>query len=141
MPIRSLIFVLALASLVGCVQRQTMYHWGNYDAALYRHYQNPAEREAWIAALRTTILAAEERGARVGPGLYAEYGYVLLEEGSTKEAVAYFEKEKAGWPESAVLMEKMIRNAGQRPVRPATATGAATQVEGTGRATRAEDSP
>jgi hypothetical protein len=122
--------VLLAASVIGCAGRQTMYHWGSYDAALYRHYQNPNEREAWITALKTIIGEAEREGRKVPPGLYAEYGYVLLEEGSTKEAIAYFEKEKARWPESAVLMDKMIRNAGQRPAKPAAATGPATQVEG-----------
>ncbi len=92
-----------------------MYHWGAYDSALYGHYRKPAEREAWVEALKTAILEAEREGRRVPPGLYAEYGYALLEEGKSKEAVTYFEKEKEKWPESTLLMQKMIRNAGQRP--------------------------
>lgn len=130
MPPRILAVALLAASTSACVGRQTMYHWGAYDSALYGHYRNPSEREAWITALRTTIGEAEQEGRRVPPGLYAEYGYALVEEGNTREAIAYFQKEKAQWPESAVLMDKMIRNAGQRPARPAAATGPATQVEG-----------
>ena len=81
-----------------------MYHWGAYDTALYGHYRKPAEREAWVEALKTALLEAEQEGRRVPPGLYAEYGYALLEEGKSKEAVTYFEKEKAKWPESTLLM-------------------------------------
>ena len=55
------------------------------------------------------------------PGLYAELGYALLEEGQTKEAVGYFEKEKTKWPESGFLMDKMIRNAERKGSSPAKA--------------------
>jgi hypothetical protein len=43
--------------------------------------------------------------------LYAEYGFALYEAGRIDEAVIYFRKEKEKWPESAVIMDKMIRNA------------------------------
>lgn len=128
MGARTILLVLLAAAASGCAS-QTMYHWGNYDSALYGHYKNPADREAWVTSLKTTVLEAEQEGRRVPPGLYAEYGYALLEEGSSRDAIAYFEKEKAKWPESAVLMDKMIRNAGRRPVKPAAATGPATQLE------------
>ncbi len=125
---RALALALAAAAVSGCAS-QSMYHWNGYDEALYRHYREPAGREAWVEALRTTVLEAEQEGRKVPPGLYAEYGYVLLEEGKGKEAVVYFEKEKAKWPESRLLMEKMIRNAGQRPVQPASLTGPAGRLE------------
>ncbi len=126
---RVLLLVLVAAAASGCASNRGMYHWGGYDAALYGHYRKPAEREAWVEALKRAIVEAEQEGRRVPPGLYAEYGYALLEEGKTQEAVAYFEKEKAKWPESTVLMTKMIRNAGQRPVQPASLTGPAGRLE------------
>jgi len=124
-----LLAVPLLAGLSACVP-PTMYHWNGYDSALYRHYQAPAEREDFVVALRTTILDAEQRGLKVPPGLYAEYGYALLEEGKPGEAVSWFQKEKSKWPESAMLMDKMIRNAGQRPVAPAGTKGPASSAGG-----------
>lgn len=129
MPARNLILVLLVAAASGCASQSTLYHWGGYDTALYGHYRNPAEREAWIEALKTAILEAEQQGRRVPPGLYAEFGYALLEEGKRKEAVAYFEKEQQKWPESTALMQKMIRNAGQLAVQPASLTGPAGRLE------------
>jgi hypothetical protein len=130
MSTRRLLLALLALSAAACAGPQGMYRWGSYDTSLYDHYRKPTEREKWIEALKTSIQQAEEKENRVPPGLYAEYGYALLEEGNTTEAVAYFQKEKAKWPESAVLMDKMIRNAGQRPAKPPAATGPATQVEG-----------
>ncbi|HZD55028.1 MAG TPA: DUF4810 domain-containing protein [Candidatus Aquicultoraceae bacterium] len=89
------------------------YAWGEYDAALYRHYKLPQDREAHLEKLKQIVDAAEAED-RVPPGLYAEYGYCLYEIGNPGDAIAYFEKEKSKWPESNLLMEKMIRNARRR---------------------------
>lgn len=107
--------VLALSVLAqGCAPGRK-YAWGNYDTTLYAHYRNPQNLEAHLERLEVIVRNAEaESPGRVPPGLYAEYGYALYEAGRTAEAIAWFEKEKAQWPESSVLMEKMIRNARRR---------------------------
>jgi hypothetical protein len=128
MTARPLLLLLLLAAATGCAH-PSMYAWGKYDDALYKHYRNPGDREAWVAALKTCVLEAEQEGRKTPPGLLAEYGYALLEEGNSKEATVYFEKEKAKWPESAVLMDKMIRNAGKRAPKPPAATAPATRLE------------
>ncbi|MGB8930497.1 MAG: DUF4810 domain-containing protein [Anaeromyxobacteraceae bacterium] len=121
---------VAAATLAACAP-PTMYAWNNYDQAMYRHYKNPQDREAWVAALKTAVLESEQEGRRTPPGLYAEYGYALYEEGKAKDSIVYFEKEKAKWPESRVLMETMIRNANRRDgnVPPPAAKGPAGSLE------------
>ena len=121
----------ALAAVACACAAPAHYHWGDYDAALYRHYRNPQDREAWVEALRTTILESEQRGIKVPPGLCAEYGYALFEEGQAAAALPWFEREKKTWPESTVLMDKMILNAQRRATQPAPpAKGPAGAVEG-----------
>ena len=131
---------VALAALVAagasaCATPSTHYHWGNYDEALYALYKSPdpAQHQKYVAALKTIILETERSGARIPPGIYAEYGYALYEEGSATEAVAYYRKEMEAWPASRVFMEKMISVA-QRQPRPGPPggpppTGPATAVE------------
>jgi hypothetical protein len=120
---RSLVRVGALAFLagagLGCVQQKTLYRWGGYDDALYRHYKNPQDRDEFVAMLRGVIDEAEKTGGVVPPGCYAEYGWALLEEGRANDAVAYFEKESKQWPESRPFMEKLIKIVAR--VRPAAA--------------------
>ena len=113
--------------LAGCAQ--TMYRWGGYDSALYEHYQNPQEREKFVASLAEVLANAEAGGARVPPGCYAEYGWALYEEGQGAKAAVYFEKEGAHWPESRFLMEKLIRNT-RRTSAPPSTIGPAGAVEG-----------
>lgn len=107
--------VLSLSVLAqGCASGRK-YAWGNYDTTLYAHYRNPQDLGAHLERLEEIVRKAEaESPGRVPPGLYAEYGYALYEAGRTDEAIVWFEKEKAQWPESSVLMEKMIRNARRR---------------------------
>jgi hypothetical protein len=121
---------LALAA-AGCAP-PTMYAWNGYDERLYAHYRNPQDREAWVEGLKISILEAERSGQRVPPGVYADYGFALYEEGRFLEAVGYFRKERDLWPESRLLMEKMIRNAERRGTSQAAgaATGAAGALEG-----------
>ncbi len=90
-----------------------------------------ADRDAYVEALKTTILEADQLGEKVPPGICAEYGYALLEEGQAAQSLPWFQREKETWPESTVLMDKMIRNAQRRATEPAPpAKGPAGAVEG-----------
>jgi hypothetical protein len=126
---RPLLAAAALAVAAGCAPT-TLYGWGGYDEALYRHYRHPQEREAWVEELRTVVLEAEQEGRRVPPGVQAELGYALLEEGRNQDAIAWFRREQAQWPESRELMAKLIRLAEQRPGAPPGTVGPAGATEG-----------
>ncbi len=92
----------------GCVQSR--YAWDNYDQKLYNYYKSPENQEEFIDDLKG-IIAKSEASGRVPPGIFAEYGYVLYEKGNYSDSIEYFKKEQAQWPESNVLMAKMISNA------------------------------
>ena len=126
---------LVAALLGGGCAAPKMYHWGSYDADLYAHYRAPQDREAWAAGLQQVVAEAEQEGRKVPPGLLAEYGYALYEQGAYAEAIAQFRRERERWPESKVLMDKMIALAERRAARtPATppkpAAAAAVQPAG-----------
>jgi hypothetical protein len=101
----------ALFVVIGCAP--TRYAWNNYDYKLYQHYRNPAEYDQFVEHLKEVIEDGEETG-KVPPGIYAEYGFALYEIGNYQEATKYFKLENDKWPESQVLMTKMIRNSQMR---------------------------
>lgn len=83
------------------------FEWGNYEMALYRYHKQPAQREAYRIALQAAI----DRGRasnRIAPGLYAELGYLRLEDGDAPAAISLFEQERQLFPESAALMTRLI---------------------------------
>jgi hypothetical protein len=108
---KATLLALAMAALAlsasGCTV--TRYSWGNYEQSRYNYYRNPELSPQYVEALKDAVEDGES-AQNVPPGLYAEYGYALLESGKPDEAKVYFEKEKAKWPESKVLMEKLARN-------------------------------
>jgi hypothetical protein len=104
-----LCFLFLLFSLIGC-GAHTRYNWSNYDTKLYKHYKNPTEREEFVQSLKEILDNADPEG-KVPPGIYAEYGFVMYEQGNNQQAVLYFQKEADKWPESRAFMTKLIANA------------------------------
>jgi hypothetical protein len=110
--IKYLFILFLLSSLIGC-NAHTRYSWSDYDTKMYKHYKNPAERETFVLELKEILDNAEPTG-NVPPGIYAEYGFVMYEQGNNQQAIIYFQKEANKWPESRVFMTKLIANANNR---------------------------
>ncbi len=106
MKIKYFILILPFF-LIGCASAK--YSWHGYDATLYHHYKNPSEKDKFMAELKKIIEVGEKKG-NVPPGMYAEYGYTLYENQQYSAAVFYFTKEYDKWPESRLLMQKMINS-------------------------------
>ena len=106
-----LVFALGCGA-VGCLP-QTTYYWGNYENDLYAYYkspQSPEDHEEYVGKLSILITKGERKGKNVPPGIYAEYGYALYKQEHYKEAIVFFEKERAQWPEAVILMDRVIKN-------------------------------
>lgn len=121
-----LVNILTASFLISCAPQEG-YSWGAYEIELYGYYNNPERLENLMKALEEAIAEGEKleksapatakgKSRRVPPGLYAEYGYLLTLNGDSR-AKSYFEKEKEIWPESKVLMDKMIKVIDQNNAR------------------------
>jgi len=104
-----LFMVVFLFLMVGCVK--TQYQWGDYEKQLYNHYRNPAEKTEYLEALKEIVEDAIGSNEKIPPGIYAEYGYALLDSGKPFDAIMFFNKESELWPESKFLMKKMVQGA------------------------------
>ena len=121
MIVRLSVLILGVFLLPGC-GTPLKYQWGGYENSLYNHYKNPADQEQFATSLAAIIAKGEGTGT-VPPGIYAEYGYVLYSVGRNTEAISYFEKEKKTWPESTLLMDKMIASAKKTSGKAAVGAG------------------
>lgn len=108
MVVNTLLILGLIGGLPGCVT--SLYHWGQYEQSLYKHYKTPGDLETYVTQLGET-LADSEAQQRVPPGLRAEYGYALLKQGKAAEAITQFHREKQAWPESTRLMDLLIQQA------------------------------
>lgn len=101
------ILILGFVFLSGCsTGNKALYEWGSYQPALVNYSKNKD-----VGEFETKVREAVEKGERskkVAPGLYAELGYLLYAKGEFSEAARYFGLEKSLFPESSLLMDKMI---------------------------------
>ena len=104
----TILFACAL-SVSACLPAKQFY-WGSYEESLYSRQQHAgAGGEAEAATmLLATINEAQANNGKVGPGIHADYGYLLLKQGRTDEAIAELQKEAALYQESKPLMETMV---------------------------------
>ena len=78
-------------TLVGCVSApKSLYSWGEYPQQTY------------------LMLSLPEKTA-VPPGLYAHLGLLNLNINNGPRAVQYFELERQTYPESTVLMDRLLK--------------------------------
>ena len=107
---RALALGLLITALAGCVTPPAQkYHWGSYDPSLYGYYKDPTKLGELNASLEAIVKAGEANRAVMPPGIYAEYGYLQLQQGNNAQAIELFKQEKALWPEATVFMDRMIK--------------------------------
>ncbi len=105
---------VAASFFSGCVT--TKHDWGNYETELYTYYKSPTpeEQQELVNELAETFARTEKQGIVPPPGLYAEYGTFLFQEGDFPNAIVFYQKEKNAWPESAKFMDSLISTLQQR---------------------------
>ena len=94
--------------LPGCVEPR--YHWGAYEDLLYRMNANPGEAtpEAQIDKLSRDIQLAGALGKPVPPGVHAHLAYMMILTGNAAGAQKNLKLEKRLYPESSVMVDRMI---------------------------------
>lgn len=104
-----IILAVCAVSVSACVPAKHFY-WGSYEESLFSRQQHAgAGGEAESATmLLATINEAQANNGKVGPGIHADYGYLLFKQGKADEAITELQKEAALYPESKPLMETMF---------------------------------
>ena len=111
----TILFACAV-SVSACLPAKQFY-WGSYEESLFSRQQHAGagreeqeqggEAEA-ATMLLATINEAQANNGKVGPGIHADYGYLLFKQGKADEAITELQKETALYPESKPLMETMV---------------------------------
>lgn len=95
-----------------CSSPKTLYSWYNYDDASHMYAKKQTEETEQVLLKNFDKILKKQRGLRkvVPPGIYAERGYYFVKNGKIDEGVKMFEMEKKLYPESAVFMDRLIKN-------------------------------
>jgi hypothetical protein len=113
----SLLLALIVLTATGCATRHDHYYWGHYEPLLYDMYLRPGSADAptQIDKLTADIEQANSLGKPVPPGVYAHLGFMYAIAGNIGKAEEAFNREKALYPESTVLLDGMMQRARTTP--------------------------
>ena len=106
------IFIISTLSLMlGCITQlsDSKFYWGNYSQTLYQFKKNPNKKTSrqHKKELMRIIEKSEELGVSTPPGIQAELGYMMFNDGKLKRGMTLIKKEEKTYPESRVLMKKI----------------------------------
>ena len=95
----------------GCASQTLEYYWDDYSNSMFAYRLDPSEEniERHRYVLEIIIEESEKKHMRVPPGVYAELGFIRLQDDEIESAVNYFQLEKQTYPESTVLMQRLIQ--------------------------------
>ncbi|MCU4316474.1 DUF4810 domain-containing protein [Acinetobacter bereziniae] len=114
-----LISCLATLSLVGCASGpKSLYRWGGFPQQTYLMLSAPEKTspQQQILLLEKDIEKAKAKNEAVPPGLYAHLGLLNLNINNAPRAIEYFELERQVYPESTVLMDRLLKKMTTRSV-------------------------
>ncbi len=105
----TLLLVATGLTSVGCAPKP-LYYWGDYSNTLYRLRKdaNDETRAKHMAELEAIVDKSNGNSMRVPPGVCCELGYMLAQKGNNKRAMEYFVLEKSTYPESTILVDRLI---------------------------------
>lgn len=106
----SLVISLLGGLLLTSCAPQTLYTWNNYSNATYNYVKtkSEADRKKLIATYESIIKSQSGLRKCVPPGIYADYGFLMIEMGQQEKGVALLQKEIDLYPESKPLIERII---------------------------------
>lgn len=98
----------------GCAVNKEMplYDWGTYsqDYYVYLKQNTPESQEKLIATLNSIINNQSKTIRQVPPpGVCADLGYLLVQQGKVDEGILLMAKEVEYYPESAQLINSMVK--------------------------------
>ena len=123
-------FLAALVLLTLCsgcaAPPKPLYGWGNFPS-LTKDYlsQEGTDPAQHIKALESTLRLIKEGGRQPPPGLHAHLGWLYMQTGNAEPSLAYWQREKLLFPESAPFIDRLLFRMQQNPT-PAPEQDAAT---------------
>ncbi len=109
---RKAIFIFGAACLLSsCTVQKPLYSWAKYEAASYNYLKNSDEKSTQALIENYQKIIDKQTGTRnvVPPGVYADYGYVLLQTGKSAEGKAFLIKEIELYPESKIFINRILK--------------------------------
>lgn len=108
-------FLAFIVLLSSCMPPNTLYTWGKKKYSYHKtsyNYLKVIDDES-ISNLKKSYLQIieQQRGTRnaVPPGVFADYGFLLVSNNETDEGIVMLKKEMEFYPESSVFITRILK--------------------------------
>ncbi|MFD0976281.1 DUF4810 domain-containing protein [Salinimicrobium gaetbulicola] len=109
---KKIILILTVAILaVSCTAPKQLYSWEKYEDASYNYIKKSDEESLTTLLENYKKIISEQTGTRkaVPPGIYADYGFILLQKGEVAQGKDMLAKEIELYPESKIFIERILK--------------------------------
>ena len=107
-----LVIFISFLLFASCTTQKPLYSWGNYEITSYNYLKNTDENSIQeLIENYQKIIEDQEKGTRgtIPPGVCADYGFLLIQEGKTKEGKEMLMKEILLYPESKIFIDRILK--------------------------------
>lgn len=116
---KNISLILLLSFLASCMTHtvsESGLYWGDYSKTLYAYKKTPTPENLAVHKneLLTILSKSKELNLRPPPGIQAELGVILMNEKDEKSAKEYFIGEGNVYPESKVLVAKLMEASAEK---------------------------
>jgi hypothetical protein len=97
--------------LASCAAPTNLYTWSKYETSSYNFLKNSNDKTITNLDEEYNKIIKKQKGIRgvVPPGIYADYGFMLLQSNRVEEGKVMIQKEMDLYPESKIFMERIIK--------------------------------
>lgn len=93
-----------------CGITQPLYNWNGYDQSVYTYIKNSDEISTKnLLKIYEKLLKTTGTRKVPGPGVCADYGYLLIKEGEETKGKELLKREIELYPESAILINSVLK--------------------------------
>lgn len=106
------IVLVSLTFFMSCLTTEKpLYDWYNYSSTAYDYVKKADEKSLKQLIETYEKIIAKQTGVRqtVPPGIYADYGYICIRNGEVEKGLKLLEKEIELYPESAPVVQRVIK--------------------------------
>jgi hypothetical protein len=88
-----------------------LYSWDKYEQASYNYLKKADEKSKDKLIEQYQKVINKQKGTRgvTPPGMYADYGFLLIQRGDLKQGKINLDKEIALYPESKIFIDRILK--------------------------------
>ena len=105
------IYLFIIAFAVSSCATPGLYSWNKYEQASYNYLKKADEKSIDQIMKQYQKIIKKQKGTRktTPPGMYADYGFFLIQRGDIKNGKVNLNKEISLYPESKVFIDRILK--------------------------------